>query len=45
MKSREGIAAEFSRDKFQEVMKNEEFLQLPRLQLIDIISSDVLNVM
>ena len=39
-----GISDEFSKNNFQEVMKQEEFLQLPQAQLIDIISSDVLDV-
>ena len=39
-----GIAAEFSKNNFQEVVKQEEFLLLPLAKFIDIISSDVLNV-
>ena len=39
-----GIAADFSKNNFQEVMKQEEFLRLPLAKFIAIISSDVLNV-
>ena len=38
------IVDKFTLHNFQEVMKHEEFLQLPMSQLIDIISSDELNV-
>lgn len=38
------IADKFTQHKFQEVMESEEFMLLPANQLIDIISSDELNV-
>jgi len=38
------IADKFTQHSFQEVMEHEEFLLLPLSQLIDIISSDELNV-
>lgn len=38
------FADKFTQDRFQEVMESEEFLLLPVNQLIDIISSDELNV-
>ena len=38
------IADKFTQHNFQEVMDHEEFLLLPLSQLIDIISSDELNV-
>jgi kelch-like protein 20 len=38
------IADKFTQHNFQEVMEHEEFLLLPLSQLIDIISSDELNV-
>lgn len=38
------IADKFTQHNFQEVMEHEEFLLLPLTQLIDIISSDELNV-
>ena len=38
------IADKFTQHNFQEVMEHEEFLLLPLPQLIDIISSDELNV-
>ena len=38
------IADDFTQRKFQEVMESEEFLLVPFSQLVDIISSDELNV-
>lgn len=38
------FAEKFTQDRFQEVIESEEFLLLPVNQLIDIISSDELNV-
>jgi len=38
------IADKFTQNNFQEVMESEEFLLLPPNQLVDIISSDELNV-
>lgn len=38
------IADKFTQHNFQEVMESEEFLLLPVSQLVDIISSDELNV-
>ena len=38
------IADKFTQHNFQEVMESEEFLELPVNQLMDIISSDELNV-
>lgn len=38
------IADKFTQHNFQEVMESEEFLLLPVVQLVDIISSDELNV-
>jgi len=38
------IADKFTQHNFQEVMESEEFLLLPVGQLVDIISSDELNV-
>ncbi|RWS03726.1 kelch-like protein diablo [Dinothrombium tinctorium] len=37
-------ADKYTQDRFQEVIESEEFLLLPKKQLVDIISSDELNV-